>query len=220
STIQRLQLLTIMVAVSAAAGSLYSIVQAAPNANSVVQLATGATIGAVISSFIIGFELFGAAHFLERGGRRLSFVSAILIRAAIYGIMIMAALLAFPWVYSGAAPSLRRPGIADDIIFSAAATFVVVSISSIAQLIGPNVLASFLTGRYYRPREEERIVVFLDLVGSTTMAERLGNVRFHALLSEVFTWLSRVVPDYGAEVYRYVGDAMIATCPVALAEPT
>jgi hypothetical protein len=40
STIQRLRLLTIMVAVSAAAGSLYSIIQAPPNSNSVVQLAT------------------------------------------------------------------------------------------------------------------------------------------------------------------------------------
>jgi adenylate cyclase len=218
STIQRLHLLTIMVALSAAAGSLYSIIQAPPNANSVVQLATGATIGAAISSFIIGFELFGAGRFLERSGRRLSFVSAILIRTAIYGIIIMAALLIFPWVYSGAAPSLRRPGIANDIIFSAVATFVVVSISSIAQLIGPNVLASFLTGRYYRPREEERIVVFLDLVGSTAMAERVGNIRFHALLSEVFTWLSRVVTDYGGEVHRYVGDALIATWPVGAAD--
>jgi adenylate cyclase len=54
---------------------------------------------------------------------------------------------------------------------------------SLAQLIGPNVLGSLLTGRYCHPREEQRIVLFLDLVG-TGIAERIGNARFHALLSE------------------------------------
>ena len=86
--------------------------------------------------------------------------------------------------------------------------------TSIAQLIGPNVLGSLLTGRYYRPREEQRIVLFLDLVGSTEIAERIGNVRFHALLSETFTRLSQVVTDFGGEVHRYVGDALIATWPL------
>ena len=217
STIQRLRLLTIMVVIGATAGSLYGIIQARPNANSVVELAMGAIIGVVISSFLGGFELFGGP-FLERGGRRLSLVAAILVRTTIYGIVIMAALLVVPWMYSGAALSLHRPGLRNAIIFSVVATFVAVAILSIAQLIGPRVLVSFLTGRYYHPREEERIVVFLDLVGSTTIAERLGNIRFHALLAEVFTWLSRVVTDYGGEVYRYVGDAMIATWPVGVAE--
>ena len=75
-------------------------------------------------------------------------------------------------------------------------------------------LVNLLTGRYYRPREEQRIVLFLDLVGSTSIAERMGNVGFHALLSEVFTRLSRVVTDHGGEVHRYVGDMLIATWPV------
>jgi adenylate cyclase len=89
---------------------------------------------------------------------------------------------------------------------------------SVAQLIGPNVLGSLLAGRYYYPREEQRIVLFLDLVGSTSIAERIGNVRFHAMLSETFTRLSRVVTDSGGEVYRYVGDAMIATWPLGTPE--
>ena len=75
-----------------------------------------------------------------------------------------------------------------------------------------------LTGRYYYPREEERIVLFLDLVDLTSIAERIGNVRFHAMLSETFTRLSQVVTDFGGEVYRYVGDALIATWPLGTPE--
>jgi adenylate cyclase len=180
----------------------------------VVQLAIGATIGGVISSCIIGFELFAAGALFERGGRRLPVVTAVLLRTIVYGVAIMAALLIFPWVYSGRDPSPFRPGMASDVAFSIAATFVFVSLMSVAQLIGPNILASLLAGRYYHPREEERIVLFLDLVGSTSIAERIGNVRFHAMLSEIFTRLSGVVTDSGGEVYRYVGDALIATWPV------
>src|SRR3546814_3719670 len=130
----------------------------------------------------------------------------------------MAALLSVPWAFFGRGPSPLRPGIAGDIAFSLAASFVFVSSMSVARLIGPGVLASLLTGRYLRPREEQRIVLFLDLVGSTGIAERIGDVRFHALLSETFTRLSRIVTDSGGEVYRYVGDSMIATWPLGTPE--
>jgi adenylate cyclase len=216
STLQTLRLLALMGAAAAVAGSVYAIIHAPPNFSWIVEIATGATIGAVISSCIIGFELFGVGvgRLLERGGRRLPLVGAMLLRTMVYGVVIMAALLIVPWVYSGDQPSLLRPGIVADVVFSVIATFVFVSLTSIVQLIGPNVLGSLLTGRYYHPREEQRIVLFLDLVGSTGIAEDIGNVRFHALLSEIFTLLSRIVTDFGGEVYRYVGDALIATWPL------
>jgi adenylate cyclase len=203
-----------MVATAAAAGSFYAVIQGPPNFSWIVEIATGATIGAVISSCIIGFELFGAGPLFERGGRRLPLVAAMLLRTIVYSVVIMAALLVFPWLYSGDEPSPFRSGIVTDLVFSIAATFLFVSLTSVAQLIGPNVLASLLTGRYYHPREEQRVVLFLDLVGSTAIAEGIGNVGFHALLSETFTRLSRVVTDFGGEVHRYVGDALIATWPL------
>jgi adenylate cyclase len=56
--------------------------------------------------------------------------------------------------------------------------------------------------------------MFLDLASSTSIAEQLGNLRFHALLSDVFACLSEVVTNSGGDVYKYVGDEMIATWPV------
>jgi adenylate cyclase len=218
STVQKLRLLALMVATAAAAGALYAILQAPPNLSWIVEVATGATIGGVISSSILGFELFGTSRWFEHGGRRLPLVAAMLLRTIVYGVAIIAALLIVPWLYSGDAPLPFRPGLVGDVVFSIAATFVFVSLTSIAQVIGPNILGNLLTGRYYHPREEQRIVVFLDLVGSTGIAERMGNVGFHALLAETFTRLSRVVTDFGGEVYRYVGDALIATWPLGTGE--
>jgi adenylate cyclase len=219
STIQRLRLLALMVVASAIAGGLYSVFQAPPHVRWSLpvltsQFANGVTIGTVISLCIMGFELFGAGYLLERNGRRVPFLVAIALRMLVYGIITIAALVVFPWLLADAPLSLFRPGMVGDIIFSFAVAFFVVWLTSVAQLIGPNILASLLTGRYYHPREEDRIVLFLDLVGSTELAERMGNVAFHALLSETFTRLSRVVTDWGGEVYRYVGDAMIATWPL------
>jgi adenylate cyclase len=77
---------------------------------------------------------------------------------------------------------------------------------------------ALIFGRFDTPREEQRIVTFIDLVGSTGIAERLGSVRFYALLSDVFTRLSEVVAEFGGEVHRYVGDALIATWPVGTCE--
>ena len=54
----------------------------------------------------------------------------------------------------------------------------------INQMLGRGVLLKFLTGYYYRPREEQRIFMFLDLVGSTALAERIGHLAFHRLLNE------------------------------------
>jgi class 3 adenylate cyclase len=51
--------------------------------------------------------------------------------------------------------------------------------------------------------------VVLDLTDSTAIAARIGNI--HALLAETFNCLSRVVTDMGGEVYRYVGDELIAS---------
>ena len=45
-------------------------------------------------------------------------------------------------------------------------------------LLGPGVLFAFVAGRYYHPRREERILLFIDMRASTAIAERLGEERF------------------------------------------
>jgi len=218
STVQRVRLLIGMIAGSSVAGGLYAAALRQPPVSWVVQIAIGATIGVVISSVITSIELLGEGRPIESPTRRLPLALSVLLRTLVYGVVIVASLLAVPWAYTGEWEGLFRSGIVRDVAFSFSATFVVVSLVSIIRLIGPGVLANLLTGRYHRPREEQRIVLFLDLVGSTGIAESIGNIRFHGLLSEVFSHLSDVVVDLGGEVHRYVGDALIATWPLGTPE--
>jgi adenylate cyclase len=81
-------------------------------------------------------------------------------------------------------------------------------------LLGEGVLVKFLRGKYHKPREEERIFMFLDMKSSTTIAEQLGHVKFYALLNELFHEISEPVLETKAEIYQYVGDEVILTWPV------
>jgi adenylate cyclase len=84
----------------------------------------------------------------------------------------------------------------------------------INQLLGAGILWKFISGKYHRPREEERIFMFLDMKSSTTIAEQLGHVRFYALLNELFNEISQPVLQTKAEIYQYIGDEVVLTWSV------
>jgi adenylate cyclase len=84
----------------------------------------------------------------------------------------------------------------------------------INRLLGEGVLWKFIRGKYYKPREEERIFMFLDLKSSTTIAEQLGHIRFYTLLNELFHEISQPILQTKAEIYQYVGDEVVLTWEV------
>jgi adenylate cyclase len=84
----------------------------------------------------------------------------------------------------------------------------------INHLLGEGILWKFIMGKYHRPREEERIFMFLDMKSSTTIAEQLGHVRFYALLNEVFHEITQPVLQTKAEIYQYIGDEVVLTWEV------
>lgn len=81
----------------------------------------------------------------------------------------------------------------------------------INHLLGQGVLWKFIRGKYHQPREEERIFMFLDMKSSTTIAEKLGHLRFYTLLNELFHEISQPVLKTKAEIYQYVGDEIVLT---------
>ena len=81
--------------------------------------------------------------------------------------------------------------------------------------LGPGVLWNWLSGKYYNPREEERIFMFLDLNDSTSIAESLGNLKFSALIRDFFRDLTYPLLETGGEVSHYVGDEAVLTWKLA-----
>lgn len=83
--------------------------------------------------------------------------------------------------------------------------------SNVERLLGKHVLRGLVLGTYRVPKLENRFVMFLDLAGSTSTAERLGDIAFHAFLNDFFCDIARPIVNHGGEIYKYVGDEAIVT---------
>lgn len=84
-------------------------------------------------------------------------------------------------------------------------------LSEFQQHIAHNVVGNFFTGRYDRPRQEERIFMFLDMKSSTTLAERMGHERYFDLLNRYYADLTRSISTTSGEIWQYVGDEVVIT---------
>ncbi|GJM27840.1 MAG: hypothetical protein DHS20C17_04750 [Cyclobacteriaceae bacterium] len=74
---------------------------------------------------------------------------------------------------------------------------------------GPGVFLDFLLGRYFKPKREQRIFMFLDLRSSTTIAEKLGEQRYFNFLKDTFQHATPAILNSKGEIYQYVGDEMV-----------
>ncbi|SDM54706.1 adenylate/guanylate cyclase domain-containing protein [Kriegella aquimaris] len=81
--------------------------------------------------------------------------------------------------------------------------------AEISENLGHGVLMNFFTGKYHTPTEEKRIFMFLDMKSSTTIAERLGHIKYFELLKEYYSDFSDAIIRYSGEVYQYVGDEIV-----------
>lgn len=81
-----------------------------------------------------------------------------------------------------------------------------------AQLGRMNFIRWFF-GILSKPREEERIFMFLDMKSSTTIAEKLFHKKFSYLVQDVFN-LMTVFGKYHGEIYQYLGDGAIISWKV------
>ena len=85
----------------------------------------------------------------------------------------------------------------------------------VSDKFGQGVLWRFITGRYYHPKEETRIFMFLDLNSSTTIAEEIGHARFFEFVREFVADATKPIVQNGGEICSYVGDEIIIAWKVA-----
>jgi len=91
---------------------------------------------------------------------------------------------------------------------------VTVGIIQINKLHRKGELFEYITGKYHNPREVERIFCFIDLKGSTSIAEQLGHYQFSLFLQDYYSDITDAIHASNAEVYQYVGDEIVLTWPL------
>jgi adenylate cyclase len=215
-TRSRLLLLLRVVGLSAVIGTLYSLVFAASSGLSGVRSFVVAALIGVVYGVLIGSSS-AVDIFVLRQGRMpwldsQPLLAVVALRALVYGGVAAAVVIVQPGerLFGVAAPYNARGAVAT-IAFALAVSTVLVIVFQAAALVGYRTFTALILGRYRQPRAERRFFLFVDVVGSTRLAERLGPSQAHRFLAAVFKAIAEPVARCRGEIYQYVGDEIVIT---------
>ena len=213
----RLRLFAILVVLSTLVGILDGyFAGVSGDAGITVEMQHRAITWFIGGSLIWGFEIFFVSSRYGTGIRRLHFMMAIAIKSVVL-ILIVASvgLLGRGLLHDSYELSfLIEPGFFRTLMFVFMAIISIQTVLQIIRIVGGRTLVNFILGKYYRPIREEKIFMFLDLVGSTALAERMGDVGVQTMITRFFFDIDEPIIEFGGEVHRYVGDQVVVTWPL------
>jgi adenylate cyclase len=206
---RKLRLLAVVIAAGTIAGLAINVAQGRTSPSSMV---VGVTYGLLMCIAIGCVELFVLDGPMRVWLGGLSFTANLIVRSAIYAAIIVVIQLSQAGeIIAGLPLDPSSQTFWFGFIYSAAVSVLLNLVFGIANIIGPRAFVNFITGRYHSPVEENRFVLFVDIAGSTGLAERLGGVGIHRFLDRTFRLLTVAVVDYRGEVLNYIGDEVIVT---------
>ena len=183
----------------------------------------GAVHGFIITSVIALMEIFGVRTAWGQRIEQAPLIITILIKGVIYSTVILCVELfsVGEMVVLGGVddPQTTRAFAPMSIIFSFIIMFIIIFFLQISRLVGGRTLRNLLLGRYHQPRMEERFFLFVDIVGSTRIAEEIGELSIHRFLNRIFALIADPVTDQHGEIYQYVGDEIVITWQIAHGRP-
>ena len=210
---RKLRLLAVIIAAGTIAGLAAGLaINVAQGRTSPSSMVVGVSYGMLICIAIGCVELFVLDGPMRVWLGGLSFTANLIVRSAIYAaIIIVIQLSQAGEVIAGLPLDPSSQNFWFGFIYSAVISVLMNLVFGVANIIGPRAFLNFITGRYHSPVEENRFVLFVDIAGSTGLAERLGGVGIHRLLDRTFRLLTVAVVDYRGEVLNYIGDEVIVT---------
>jgi adenylate cyclase len=181
---------------------------------------------ATIINCVIGATLLGSLEilYLSKLLRKKPFGITLLIKTTIY-LMFMLFFISLGTLYTYSS-EINKPLLSKEVLklyvyflFSARivmafiywgiACMSALFILQVSDKFGQGVLISFLLGKYHRPKEDDRIFMFMDLKSSTTYAEKLGHIKYSQFIQDCFFDITDVITKYDAKIYQYVGDEVV-----------
>lgn len=175
---------------------------------------------------IIGFIVGAAeAFYLKNAFRQYPLLISTLLRMALTFLLFLAVSVVFlsayfVFSYDGTLATFLDIFVNDILLTSSfllfmidlgVLAFVSILILEITDKYGPGGVRNLLIGRYNKPRQENRIFVFLDINESTAIAEHLGHEKYFNLLKDFFADITDPILSNAGHIYQYVGDEVSLT---------
>jgi adenylate cyclase len=86
-------------------------------------------------------------------------------------------------------------------------------IIEIIEKYSPGIFLDVFLGKYVHPRNEKRIIMFIDLKDSTPIAEKLGHHDYFRFIRDFIYFISIALIEYNGRIYQYVGDEIVVSWP-------
>lgn len=96
-----------------------------------------------------------------------------------------------------------------DLVITIIISSILIALLQIRKLHRPGDLIKYIVGKYHRPEEIIKIFLFIDLKSSTTIAEKLGNLRYSEFLIDYYDDMTEAIIMSKAEIYQYIGDEIV-----------
>ena len=199
--------------VGTGAGALYGILFQS------VSPAISALFGACTGTLLFGFErrlLFPALQArlarlptpLYLVGSLAAYVTLIVLGNALAGGVLWATGILGGSFAEAVVPTARV------VLYSLMVSAMIVFVLRMRDLIGGETFLNLLLGRYHKPVREDRIFLFIDLVGSTAHAYRLSDMQFQELLGRFLATHGEPVRRCRGSIDDYIGDMAMVTWPL------
>ena len=183
-------------------------------------LVNGLTVGFLISFVLAVFELW----FFRAQKRHLRFISLFVLRSLFYlvaafaitfNVFVISRMRRFDLSYTEVLYSEEfayylqyrdfHVVIVYALLFMSAVNFV----RQLSMKVGQGLLIAYLTGKYRKPRRSHRVIVFLDLIGSKKIIEKLGSLKFHEFLNDWAYDITDTILRHDGTILHYVEDEVV-----------
>lgn len=209
-----LRLLGFIVLAAAITGGIFGTTFTTENATNIEVFAAflrGVYTGTIIAMPLTIIEVALSQTAFTRWRQSRPFLIALLIDSVLYTVIVTFGLWSGAWLFAGPEGSdfgwNRDSGI--QMLFAFIVSVIINLFIVINRIIGPGVMLNIAMGRYHQPVEEERVILFIDIKGSTRIAEQLGDLAFHRLLNRFYSDVTDAVLRYHGTIHKYVGDEII-----------
>ena len=180
----------------------------------------GVIIGASLGGIIAIFEVFViprfylmVSHFALNSLRFFTYVFAIIIWLTLGNAIFI--VVSEGWTITAAATRyVFDESFPRDVVLASLVTIAAITVIQVRRLHNPGEIIGLLTGKFHYPEQQQRIVLFADLVNSTSVAERLSPVMSSKFIRDFFSDISEAILAWGGQVYQYLGDGVIITWPL------
>ncbi|SHG39270.1 adenylate/guanylate cyclase domain-containing protein [Winogradskyella jejuensis] len=180
-------------------------------------------VHAIIVGLIISFFYALIEFIFDRLSRRLVLGLTIILKSIIYFLLVVAVLSGISFLLEVQIdrdlPNERGwwrddPFFWITVIYFVSASIVFSLIRIANDRLGSGNFIQVLLGSYKKPKEEEHVLMFLDLKDSTKIAENLGHHKYSRFIQDCFLDLNTALYKFEAEVYQYVGDEAVIQWPI------